>query len=195
MQNRVQSSLEKHEIINQGLSAERIAEKWGLSREELDRFSFESHQKAIHAINEGKFEDEIVSVEVMKEDGTTEMFSKDEGPRPESTTEVLAGLRTVFDENGVITAGNASQMSDGASAVLLMSREKADELGVKPIARIVARAVVGSDPTLMLTGPIEATRKVLEKAGLSIEDMDTYEVNEAFAPVPLAWLKEIGCGS
>ena len=101
-------------------------------------------------------------------------------------------LRTVFDENGVITAGNASQMSDGASAVLLMSREKAEELGLKPIARIVARAVVGSDPTLMLTGPIEATRKVLEKAGLSIEDMDTYEVNEAFAPVPLAWLKETG---
>lgn len=184
--------LEKHEIINQGLSAERIAEKWKLSREELDRFSFESHQKAIQAINEGKFEEEIVSVEITKEDGTTEMFSKDEGPRPESTPAVLAGLRTVFDENGVITAGNASQMSDGASAVLLMSRAKADELGLKPIARIVTRAVVGSDPTLMLTGPIEATRKVLEKAGLSIEDMDTYEVNEAFAPVPLAWLKELG---
>lgn len=187
--------LEKYEIINQGLSAERIAEKWELSREELDRFSFESHQKAIHAINEGKFEEEIVSVEITKEDGTTELFSKDEGPRPESTTAVLAGLRTVFDENGVITAGNASQMSDGASAVLLMSRDKADELGVRPIARIVARAVVGSDPTLMLTGPIEATRKVLEKAGLSIEDMDTYEVNEAFAPVPLAWLKETGADS
>ncbi|MEK4405892.1 MULTISPECIES: thiolase family protein [unclassified Sporosarcina] len=187
--------LEKYEIINQGLSAERIAEKWELSREELDRFSFESHQKAIHAINEGKFEEEIVSVEITKEDGTTELFSKDEGPRPESTTAVLAGLRTVFDENGVITAGNASQMSDGASAVLLMSRDKADELGVRPIARIVARAVVGSDPTLMLTGPIEATRKVLEKAGLTIEDMDTYEVNEAFAPVPLAWLKETGADS
>ncbi|WP_338654743.1 thiolase family protein [Sporosarcina psychrophila] len=187
--------LEKYEIINQGLSAERIAEKWELSREELDRFSFESHQKAIHAIIEGKFEEEIVSVEITKEDGTTELFSKDEGPRPESTTAVLAGLRTVFDENGVITAGNASQMSDGASAVLLMSRDKADELGVRPIARIVARAVVGSDPTLMLTGPIEATRKVLEKAGLTIEDMDTYEVNEAFAPVPLAWLKETGADS
>ncbi len=182
----------KHEIINQGLSAERIANKWELSREELDRFSFDSHQRAIHAINEGRFEEEIVSVEITKEDGTTEMFSKDEGPRPESTTEVLAGLRTVFDENGVITAGNASQMSDGASAVLLMSREKAEELGLKPIARIVARAVVGSDPTLMLTGPIDATRQVLEKANLSIEDMDTYEVNEAFAPVPLVWLKEIG---
>ena len=183
---------DKHEIINQGLSAERIAKKWDLTRKALDRFSFESHQKAIHAINEGKFESEIVPVEIEQEDGTTIMFSKDEGPRPESTPEVLAGLRTVFDEEGVITAGNASQMSDGASAVLLMSREKADELGLKPIARILARAVVGSDPTLMLTGPIEATRKVLEKAKLTIEDMDTYEVNEAFAPVPLAWLQEIG---
>ena len=183
---------EKHEIINQGLSAERIAKQWNLSRETLDRFSFESHQKAIQAINEGKFEKETVPVEIELEDGTTAMFSKDEGPRPESTPEVLAGLRTVFAEDGVITAGNASQMSDGASAVLLMSREKADELGVKPIARIIARVVVGSDPTLMLTGPIEATRKVLEKAKLSINDMDMYEVNEAFAPVPLAWLQEIG---
>lgn len=98
----------------------------------------------------------------------------------------------MFDENGVITAGNASQMSDGASAVLLMSKERAEELGVRPLARIVARSVVGSDPTLMLTGPIEATRKVLMKAGLTIDDMDVYEVNEAFAPVPLAWLKETG---
>lgn len=184
--------MDKHEIINQGLSAERIAKKWNLSREVLDRFSFESHQKAIQAINEGNFEAEIVPVEVEQEDGTTAMFSKDEGPRLESTPEVLAELRTVFDENGVITAGNASQMSDGASAVLLMSRKKADELGVKPIARIVARTVIGSDPTLMLTGPIEATRKVLKKADLSIDDMDMYEVNEAFAPVPLAWLQETG---
>ena len=183
---------DKHEIINQGLSAERIAKKWNLSREALDCFSFESHQKAIQAINEGKFEDEIVPIEIQKQDGTIKTFSKDEGPRPESTLEVLAGLRTVFDENGVITAGNASQMSDGASAVLLMSREKADELGIEPIARILARVVVGSDPTLMLTGPIEATRKVLEKAKLSIDDMDMYEVNEAFAPVPLAWLQETG---
>lgn len=187
--------MDKHEIINQGLSAERIAKKWNLSRDVLDRFSFESHQKAIQAINEGKFEAEIVPVEVEQEDGTTAIFSKDEGPRLESTPEVLAELRTVFDEDGVITAGNASQMSDGASAVLLMSRKKADELGVKPIARIVARTVIGSDPTLMLTGPIEATRKVLKKADLSIDDMDMYEVNEAFAPVPLAWLQETGANS
>ncbi|WP_339252286.1 thiolase family protein [Sporosarcina sp. FSL W8-0480] len=183
---------EKHEIINQGLSAERIAEKWGLSREELDHFSYESHQKAIRAIVEGKFEAEIVPVVVNRADGVVDTVAKDEGPRPDSTPEVLAGLKTVFDENGVITAGNASQMSDGASAVLLMSKEKAEEHGIKPLARIVARTVVGSDPTLMLTGPIEATKKVLEKANLSIEDMDVYEVNEAFAPVPLAWLKETG---
>lgn len=183
---------EKHEIINQGLSAERIAEKWGLSREEVDRFSFESHKRAFEAIDKGHFEKEIVPVDVVQENGDVKSFSVDEGPRKGTTMEVLGGLKTVFDEKGVITAGNASQMSDGASAVLLMSREKADELGLKPIARIVARAVVGSNPTLMLTGPIEATRKVLGKAGLSINDIDTYEVNEAFAPVPLAWLKEIG---
>lgn len=183
---------EKYEIINQGLSAERIAAQWNLSREELDQFSYDSHQKAIRAIQEGKYDSEIISVAVKQKDGTVEMIAHDEGPRPETTVEVLGGLRTVFDENGVITAGNASQMSDGASAVLLMSREKADELGIKPIARILARSVVGSDPTLMLTGPIEATRKVLRKAGKTIEDIDVYEVNEAFAPVPLAWLKELG---
>lgn len=181
---------EQYEIINQGLSAERIAKQWGFSREELDNYAYESHQRAIRAIEEGKFAEEIVPVQVVREDGEVKVIATDEGPRPDSTPEALAGLRTVFDENGVITAGNASQMSDGASAVLLMSREKADELGARPIARIVARSVVGSDPTLMLTGPIEATRKVLLKAGLTIEDMDTYEVNEAFAPVPLAWLKE-----
>lgn len=182
----------QYEIINQGLSAERIASEWKLSREDLDQFAFESHQKAMRAIDSGRFEEEIVPVSVMDQDGNSKLFSIDEGPRPESTLEALSGLKTVFDENGVITAGNASQMSDGASAVLLMSREKAEALGVKPIARIVARTVVGSDPTLMLTGPIEATHQVLKKAGLKIEEMDLYEVNEAFAPVPLAWLAETG---
>ncbi|MDS9471821.1 thiolase family protein [Sporosarcina pasteurii] len=183
---------EKYEIINQGLSSERMVKKWELTREELDQYASESHKRAISAISNGHFEKEIVPVQVEREDGTVESFSVDEGPRAGSTPEVLGGLKTVFDENGVITAGNASQMSDGASAVLLMSREKADELGLKPKARIVARSVVGSDPTLMLTGPIEATRSVLEKAGLKIEDIDTYEVNEAFAQVPLAWLNDIG---
>lgn len=183
---------EKYEIINQGLSSEQMAEKWGFTREDLDNYSVNSHLKAFEAINKGHFYNEIIPVDVVQEDGTVESFAVDEGPREGTTLEVLAGLKTVFDENGVITAGNASQMSDGASAVLLMSRDKADALGLKPKVRILARSVVGSDPTLMLTGPIEATRKVLEKAGLTIDDMDTYEVNEAFAQVPLAWLKDIG---
>ncbi|CEG24044.1 3-ketoacyl-CoA thiolase [Planococcus massiliensis] len=183
---------EQYEIINQGLSAERIAAKWGLSREQLDAYSVQSHQRAKTAIDNGHFEKEIVPIEIESEGGVKQSVAVDEGPRPGTTMEVLGGLKTVFDENGVITAGNASQMSDGASAVLLMSREKAEELGLKPQARIIARAVVGSDPTLMLTGPIAATKKVLEKAGLSIDDMDRYEVNEAFAPVPLAWLADTG---
>lgn len=183
---------EQYEIINQGLSAERIAAKWGLSRELLDAYSVQSHQRAKTAIDNGHFEKEIVPIEIEREGGVKQSVAVDEGPRPGTTMEVLGGLKTVFDENGVITAGNASQMSDGASAVLLMSREKAEELGLKPKARIIARAVVGSDPTLMLTGPIAATKKVLEKAGLSIDDMDRYEVNEAFAPVPLAWLADTG---
>lgn len=178
----------QYEIINQGLSAERIAEKWGMSRRELDEYSAKSHERAFEAIGEGRFKGEIVPVETA--DGN--VFDTDEGPREGSTPDVLGGLKTVFKEDGVITAGNASQMSDGASAVLLMSRETADELGLKPKARIVARSVVGSDPTLMLTGPIAATEKVLKKAGLGIGEIDTYEVNEAFAPVPLAWLKETG---
>ena len=183
---------DKFEIINQGLSSERMVKKWGLTREALDRYSVNSHIKAIVAIEKGYFETEIVPINVEQEDGTITRFAVDEGPRPGTTMEVLGDLKPVFDEQGVITAGNASQISDGASAVLLMSRDKADELGLKPKARIVARSVTGSDPTLMLTGPIEATRKVLKKAGLTIEDIDTYEVNEAFAQVPLAWLQDIG---
>ncbi|MBO0587158.1 thiolase family protein [Sporosarcina sp. E16_8] len=182
----------QYEIVNQGISSERMAKKWSLTREELDQYSVNSHLRAFDAIEKGHFENEIVPVEVEQEDGTTTHFAVDEGPREGTTLEVLGNLKTIFDENGVITAGNASQISDGASAVLLMSREKAEQLGLKPRARIVARSVVGSDPTLMLTGPIEATRKVLEKAGLSIKDIDTYEVNEAFAQVPLAWLKDVG---
>lgn len=183
---------DQYEIINQGLSAERIAEKWGFTREQLDAFSVQSHERAQHAIKEGRYKREIVPIQTEGPNGEVIVVSEDEGPRPGTTQEVLGSLKTVFDENGVITAGNASQMSDGASAVLLMSAEKASELGLKPKARIIARSVVGSDPTLMLTGPIAATKKVLAKAGLEIGDMHRYEVNEAFAPVPLAWLHDIG---
>ena len=183
---------DQYEIINQGLSAERIAEKWGFSRQQLDAYAVQSHERAQQAIDAGLYDKEIVPVDAQDEQGHFRKVTKDEGPRPGTTEEVLAGLKPAFDEQGVITAGNASQMSDGASAVLLMSREKADELGLKPKARILARTVVGSDPTLMLTGPIAATKKVLEKTGLAIDDIDRYEVNEAFAPVPLAWLADIG---
>lgn len=179
-----------YEIVNQGVSAEKIAEKWGFTREELDVFSYESHQRALAAIEKGHFEQEIVPVEVSDKHDGSRTVQIDEGPRADTTPQALAELKPVFQEDGNITAGNASQMSDGASAVLLMSREKADALGLQPKARIIARTVIGSDPTLMLTGPIKATKQVLAKAGIGIDQIDRYEVNEAFAPVPLAWLNE-----
>lgn len=181
----------KHHIVNQGISAEMIADQWELSRKELDDFALQSHQRAINAIESGHYEKEIVPVEIENEYGEKEIFNQDEGPRQDTTNEILNGLKSVFKEDGKITAGNASQMSDGASAVLLMSREKADELNLKPKAKINARTVIGSDPTLMLTGPIAATRKVLNKAGLKLTDMDRFEVNEAFASVPLAWQHDL----
>ena len=182
---------DKYLIVNQGISSELMVKEYEFTRKQLDEYSSRSHQRALTAIKEGRFEREIVPVEAQQNDGSKKVFSVDEGPREGSTVEVLGALKPVFYEDGVITAGNASQVSDGASAVLLMSREKAEELGLKPRARILARSVVGSDPTLMLTGPIEATKRVLAKAKLSIEKIDTYEVNEAFAQVPLAWLKEL----
>lgn len=182
----------KHEIIHQGLSAERIAEKYGFSRQELDQFSYDSHQKGLNAQANGYFSKEIIPVQVTLPDGETITVSEDSGPRAETSIEALSGLKTVFKEDGVIHAGNSSQISDGAAALLIMSREKAEELGLKPRFRILTRTVVGSDPTLMLTGPIPATEKALKQAGLSIHDIDVFEVNEAFASVPLAWLKETG---
>ncbi|MFC4767825.1 thiolase family protein [Effusibacillus consociatus] len=182
----------RYGVFNQGISAERMADKWGLSRSQLDEFSLESHHKALKAQEEGRFDREIMPVAVTLADGTKSIVKQDEGPRKETTIEKLAALKPSFLDNGKIHAGNASQISDGAAAVLLMSREKAEELGIKPRFRVVARSVIGSDPALMLTGPIAATHKVLQKAGLTIHDMDLYEVNEAFAPVPLAWLAETG---
>lgn len=181
----------QHEIIHQGLSAERITEKWGFTRRQLDEFALDSHKKAIEAQKAGRFDREIMPLEVTLEDGTKTVVSQDEGPREDTTIEKLGSLKTVFLENGAIHAGNASQMSDGAGALLMMTKEKAIELGLKPRFKVLARTVVGSDPTLMLTGPIEATRQVLKKANLEVSDIDIFEVNEAFAPVPLAWLEEI----
>lgn len=182
----------RHEIIHQGLSAERIVEKWGISREQLDQFSFESHKKAVQAQQEGRFEREIIPVEVTLPDGSIVTIREDEGPRSDTSIEKLSSLNPAFKKDGSIHAGNSSQISDGAGAVLIMSREKAEELGLKPRFKITTRVVVGSDPTLMLTGPIPATEMALKKSGLSIHDIDIFEVNEAFSSVPLAWLKETG---
>ncbi|MFJ8247142.1 thiolase family protein [Peribacillus asahii] len=190
-----QKYLDKYEVIHQGLSAERIAEKWGITREECDQLSVESHERALRAQREGYFEREIIPIVGSDKEGNLIEVREDSGPRPGTMLEVLAGLKTVFKEDGVIHAGNSSQISDGAAALLLMERKKAEELGLKPRFKVHTRVVVGSDPTLMLTGPIPATRKVLEKSGLSIDDIDVFEVNEAFAPVVLAWLKETGADS
>lgn len=187
-----QKYLDRYEVINQGLSAERIAEKWGLSRQECDVFSVESHERALRAQKEGYFDREIMLVTGTDKEGNMIEVTEDQGPRAGTSVEVLSGLKPVFKEDGIIHAGNSSQISDGAAALLLMERSKAEELGLKARFKVHTRVVVGSDPTLMLTGPIPATKKVLEKAGLSIEDIDIFEVNEAFAPVPLAWLKETG---
>jgi acetyl-CoA acetyltransferase family protein len=178
---------DRYEMIHQGLSAERIAENYQFTREELDRFSYESHQKALKAQAEGYFQREIIPIS----NGDTKIYS-DSGPRKETSIEALNSLKASFKEDGIIHAGNASQISDGAAALLLMSREKAEDLGMVPRFKVHTRVVVGSDPTLMLTGPIPATEKVLKKAGLTIKEIDVFEVNEAFAPIPLAWLKETG---
>lgn len=182
----------QHEIIHQGFSAERIAEKYGFTRAQLDQYSYESHQKALRAQAEGYFTKEIFPIEITLPNGQTTVIKEDSGPRKETSLEVLSNLKPAFQSDGVIHAGNASQISDGAAALLLMSREKAEELGLKPRFLVHTRVVVGSDPTLMLTGPIPATEKALKKSGLSIHDIDVFEVNEAFASVPLAWLKETG---
>ena len=182
----------RYELINQGLSAERIADTWGYSRTELDEYSLLSHQRAIRAQNEGRFDREIMPIEVVNEDGVKTLITQDEGPRRGTSLEKLANLPSVFKENGVIHAGNASQMSDGAATLLIMSKDRAVELGLKPRFSIISRSVIGSDPTLMLTGPIEATKKALDKVGLTMDQMDLYEVNEAFAPVPLCWKDELG---
>jgi acetyl-CoA acyltransferase len=179
-----------YDLTSQGVAADNIARQWGFSRQDLDKFAVESQRRARAAQDAGKFEQEILPIEVEHE-GAKGTFATDEGIR-ESTMEGLAKLQPSFGENGLHHAGNSSQITDGAAAVLLMSDEKAKELGLKPRARIVAQAVVGSDPHLMLTGPITATPAVLKKAGLKMSDIDVTEINEAFASVVLAWQKETG---
>jgi acetyl-CoA acyltransferase len=179
-------------LVNQGIGAELIADQWGISREELDEFSAESHRRAARATTEGRFAREIVPVHVRDDDGndTDELFTNDEGIRPDSSVETLAKLKPAFKEGGKVTAGNSSQITDGASAVLIMSEARARELGYRPRARFHTFALAGVDPVTMLTGPIPATTKVLERAGLTLDDIDLVEINEAFASVVLAWQRE-----
>ncbi len=179
-------------LVSQGIGAEMIADQWDISREDLDAYSVESHRRAAQATAEGRFENELIAIPIRDENGkdTDEMITADEGIRPDSSVESLAKLKGAFKEGGKITAGNASQITDGSSAVLIMSEEKAAELGLTPRARFHAFALAGVDPITMLTGPIPATTKVLEKAGMTLDDIDLVEINEAFASVVLAWQKE-----
>ena len=175
--------------FNQAIGAEMIAKKWGLSKEALDEFSVRSHHRAAEATAKGWLRQEILPV---PSDGTT--IDTDQGIRPDTSMERLATLKPAFEGLELLTAGNSSQISDGAAALLVASREKAEELGLRPMARFVQFSQVGSDPVMMLTGPIPATRKVLQRAGLETSDIDLFEVNEAFAPVCLAWQEELGVG-
>ena len=176
-------------LVPQGISAELISEKWGISREANDAFAVQSHLRAAKATEEGRFDREILPIKIKTDDGE-ETMTRDEGIRPDSNVEKLATLKPAFKEDGVITAANSSQITDGAAAVLIMSEEKANALGLKPRARFHTFALAGVDPVMMLTGPIPATTKALERAKMTIDQIDLVEINEAFAPVVLSWEKE-----
>ena len=182
--------------FNQGISAEMISQKWGFSRTQLDEYSAQSHERAAAAQDAGAFRDQIVPVFTEGADARSKTgggaVTDDEGIRRGTTAEKLAGLKPAFTEDGVIHAGNSSQISDGAAALLVTTMENAVNLGLTPLVRYRAGAVTGADPKLMLTGPIPATEKVLHKAGVTLDEVGVYEVNEAFAPVPLAWLADTG---
>lgn len=178
--------LEKYQLVPQGISAEMIADKWEIPRSELDEIGLRSHQLAHQATEEGRFEREMIPYSV---NGDT--YVTDQGIRPDTSLEKLSELKPAFKEDGKITAGNSSQISDGAAAVLMMTREKADALGLKPRARVLDQTTVGVDPVIMLTGPIPATKKLLDRNGMKIEDIDLIEINEAFASVVAAWRREV----
>jgi acetyl-CoA acetyltransferase family protein len=181
-----QELMDRYDLVPQGLSAEMIAERWEIPRSELDEFGVRSQQLAARATEEGRFTREVVPMTVR---GTTHV--SDQGIRPDTNLEELAGLRPAFKPDGRVTAATSSQISDGAAAVLLMALEKAEELGLRPRARIVDQVTAGVDPAIMLTGPIPATRMILERNQLTIDDLDLIEINEAFAPVVLAWEREV----
>ena len=181
-----------YDIVPQGISAEFIAERWHQSREDLDVFSFESHVRAGKAIKAGYFDKQILPIPIKTEDGKDDVFKVDQGIRYDTSLEKLGKLKPAFRQpDGKITAGNSSQISDGASAVLIASQEKADELGMKPRARFVSMGLAAVDPTIMLTAPMPATERALKKAKLTINDIDVIEINEAFAPVPLAFIHDL----
>jgi acetyl-CoA acyltransferase len=185
--------MELYEMVPQGISAELMARKYGVSRREMDEYSVESHRRAAEATEKGYLRSQLLPVAVpAAENGGEDVLDRDEGIRPGSTYEAVSALQPAFDPEHSITAANSSQITDGAAAVLLMSPEKARELGVKPRARIAAQKVVGTDPVLMLEGPIPGTRAVLDQAGLELRDIDLFEINEAFASVVLSWQKETG---
>ena len=179
-------------LVHQGISADLVAQKWELTRAELDAFSLESHRRAAQATAEGRFKSQVLPIPVKNEDGTTSIFEQDEGIRSDTSLEKLASLKPAFKPDGLITAGNSSQISDGAAAVLIMERTTAERLGLKPRARFVSFALAGDNPILMLTAPIPATFKVLDRASLKLDQMDLVEINEAFASVVLAWQRETG---
>ncbi len=188
--------LERYNLVPQGISAELIADKWEIPRSEMDELALRSHQRAARATEEGRFERETIPFRVNglcppAKPVRRDTYVADQGIRPDANLQALAALKPAFKPDGKVTAGNASQISDGAAAVLLMSAARARELGLTPRARIVDQTTVGVDPVMMLTGPIPATRKLLERTGMAIGDIDLVEINEAFAPVVLAWQREL----
>ncbi len=183
---------ELYSLINNGETAENVAEKYHISREDQDKFSLASHQKALQAQNSGRLKDEIIPVEIPQRKGAPLVRDKDEGPRPDTSLEILAGLKPVFKKGGTVTAGNSSPLSDGAGALLITTPQKAEQLKLKPLARIVASAAAGVHPNYMGIGPIPASQKALKRAGLTIEQVDLVEINEAFASQVLACARELG---
>ena len=184
--------MEMYNLVPQGVASDEIAQKWGISREEVDMIGYKSHIKAAQAQDKGWLDDEILPIEGVDDEGKPFMVTRDQGVRPNASLEKMSTLQPAFTPEGVTTAGNSSQITDGAAALVLTTPEKAEELGLKPRARIVSTVTVGSDPHLMLTGPTAATRKVLDRAGMKLDDIDIFEVNEAFASVIGMWKREIG---
>ncbi len=184
--------MQAYNIVPQGIASDEIAQKWGISRAEVDQIGYDSHIKAARAQSSGWLDQEILPQEGLDEDGKPFTVTRDQGVRPNASLEKMATLAPAFSTDGVTTAGNSSQITDGAAALVLMSREKAEALGLRPRARLVSMVTVGSDPHLMLTGPIGATRKALARAGMTLDQIDLFEVNEAFASVIAMWQREIG---